>query len=87
MAARRKRWTPTVTLSRRILRLLLVAHREGIIELSADEERQVRDWAFFRFLTLPVRWRLGDLWKKHGPEVVEAGVQEASEELQSALCA
>jgi hypothetical protein len=76
-----------VTLSRRILRLLLKAHNEGVIELSGSDEVMMRDWLFFPILTLGVRWKLGALWKTYGPAVVESGVQETTDELESALCA
>lgn len=90
MRGRRRAWTPSPKLARKILRLLFVAHREGVIELSSDHESKIRQWIFCKSLTLWARWSLADIWKVYGRTVVDwvnREAKEADEELSASLCA
>lgn len=50
--------------------MLLLAHREGIINLGGVSEVQVTDWQFLN-LTVPARMKIGSLWRTHGRKILE----------------
>lgn len=65
-----KQWAPCNALARRVARMLLLAHRDGIIDLGGVSEVQVTEWQF-RNLTIGPRMKIGSLWRTHGRKILE----------------
>lgn len=64
-----RRWLPPGALARRIARLLIVAHGEGVITLGGYSEIQVKEWQW-QNLSIGPRKKLGALWRLHGAAIL-----------------
>lgn len=82
-----RRWLPPGMLARRIARLLLVAHAEGVIKLGGYSEIQLKEWQW-QNLSIGPRKKLGSLWRIHGTAILAhrqgkpMAVEIAPEQLQ-----